>query len=67
MLRDWGTKPIWIGTSLGVMRELVVPVCQACNAWMNKRFETRTMPLLRSLADGTERNITPKQQLQLTL
>jgi hypothetical protein len=34
---------------------------------MNKRFETRTMPLLRSLAEGTERNITPKQQLQLTL
>jgi hypothetical protein len=67
MLRDWGAKPIWIGTSLGVMRELVVPVCQRCNAWMNKRFETRMMLLLRSLADETERVITPKQELQLTL
>ena len=66
MLRDWGTKPIWIGTSLGAMRELVVPVCQTCNAWMNKRFETRTMPILRRVADGTEQVITPKEQLQLT-
>lgn len=67
MLRDWGAKPIWIGTSIGYMREMVVPVCQACNAWMNKRFETRTMPLLRSIADRTERVITPREQLRLTL
>jgi hypothetical protein len=67
MLRDWGAKPIWIGPTLGVMRDLVVPVCRTCNAWMNKRFETPTMPLLRSLVEGTERFITPKQQLRLTL
>jgi hypothetical protein len=60
MLRDWGAKPIWIGPTLGVMRDLVVPVCRTCNAWMNKRFETPTMPLLRSLVEGTERFITPK-------
>jgi hypothetical protein len=67
MLCDWGAKPVLISTTLGVMRDLVVPVCQACNAWMNKRFETRTMPLLRSLVAGTEQVITPEQQLQLTL
>ena len=67
MLRDWGAKPIWIGPTLSVMRDLVVPVCRTCNAWMNKRFETPTMPLLRSLVAGTERVITPKQQLPLSL
>jgi hypothetical protein len=67
MLRDLGAKPIWIGPTLGLMRDLVVPVCRTCNAWMNKRFETPAMPLLRSLVTGTERVITPKQQLRLTL
>jgi hypothetical protein len=67
MLCDWGAKPVLITTTLGVMRDLVVPVCQACNAWMNKRFETRIMLLLRSLLAGTEQVITPEQQLQLTL
>jgi hypothetical protein len=67
VLRELGIKPIWIGPTLGVMRDLVVSVCRTCNAWMNKRFETPVMPLLRDLVAGTERVITPKQQLRLAL
>jgi hypothetical protein len=67
MLRDMRDKLTWIAPELGVVRELVVPVCRACNTWMNRRIETPAMPLLRSLNAGTERVLTSKQQMRLAV
>lgn len=69
LLRDVGlTAALWVTerpTSLQVLSELTVPVCEDCQRWLNVKCERPAMPLLRDLLSDTRRTYSVPQQKHL--
>ncbi len=53
--------------SLAALSEAVVPVCEACNAWLNTECEQPAMPLLLDLISGKARTYSRRHQHRIAI